>query len=233
MFGRPVPTEIVEKRGAPVRYWGARAIFYPRRKHPIEILPDRQQCQCADGLDPKPLLEWLNTVGMKELQKLRDFKLLTGDSSAVVQFSDGEFTVQCSPNASFGYLYLGAWQHWPANCLYEQKTPHPTAKWSSDKFPVPAIGARIKANFNGPWEGAVSGYFVEYGYQGVEVDCSQGKWPDFYKRQGGDAQRVLLFGADLTAVETDCCPKRNHEPHARPIAQGKQQEPYHAHGPCR
>jgi hypothetical protein len=111
MFGRPVPKEIIDERGEPVRYWGARAIFHPHQKHPIEPLTDRQQCKCADGLDPKPLLDWLNMVGMKELQKLQAFKRLTGDSSEVVEFSDGQFTLQCSPNASFGYLYLGAWQY--------------------------------------------------------------------------------------------------------------------------
>jgi len=31
MFGRPVPKEIVEKRGEPLRYWGARAISIPAR----------------------------------------------------------------------------------------------------------------------------------------------------------------------------------------------------------
>ena len=38
MFGRPVPKEIIEKRGEPVRYWGARAIFHPGTKHPIDLL---------------------------------------------------------------------------------------------------------------------------------------------------------------------------------------------------
>ena len=55
MFGRPVPKEIIEKRGEPVRYWGARAIFHPGTKHPIDLLPDRQGCKCADGLASKPL----------------------------------------------------------------------------------------------------------------------------------------------------------------------------------
>ena len=123
MFGRPVPREIVEKRGEPARYWGARAIFHPGTKHPIDLLPDRQSCQCAEGLASKPLLDWLNTVGMKELQNMRDFKRLTCDSTEVVEFKDGQFTVQCSPNASYGYLYIGAWQYWPENCRYEQKEP--------------------------------------------------------------------------------------------------------------
>ena len=69
----------------------------------------------------KPLLDWVNSKGMKELQNTRAFKRLTSDSSEVVAFTDGEFTIQCSPNASYGYLYIGAWQYWPKNCRYEQK----------------------------------------------------------------------------------------------------------------
>jgi len=138
---------------------------------------------------------------MRELQKLRAFTFLAGDSTEVVEFKDGQFTIQCCPNASYGYLYIGAWQYWPENCRYEQKTLDPRAKWSSDEFPVPAIGTKVRADINGQWEGVVVAYFVEHGYQGIEVDCSKGKRPDFHKRQGGDAKRVLLFGVDLTAVE--------------------------------
>jgi len=203
MFGRPVPKEIVEKRGEPVRYWGARAIFHPGTKHPIDLLPDRQGCQCAEGLASKPLLGWLNTTGMKELQKMRAFTFLSGDSTEVVEFKDGQFTIQCCPNASFGYLYIGAWQYWPENCWYEQKIPAPPAKWSSAEFTVPGIGTKIRAAINGQWEGVVTGYFVEHGYQGIEVDCSNGKRPAFHQKQGGDAKRVLFFGVDLTGVEND------------------------------
>jgi hypothetical protein len=207
MFGRPVPQEIIEKRGEPIRYWGARAIFHPGTKHPIDLLPDRQACKCIDGLASKPLLEWLNTKGMKELQKLRAFKALSSDSAEVVEFKDGEFTIQGCPNGSYGYLYLGAWQFWPDGCKYEQKEADPTAKWSSDKFPVPAIGSKVKASINGPWQGVVTGYFVEHGFQGIEVDCSNGQWPDFYTtKNGGDPKRVLFFGVDLTAVDS-VCPK--------------------------
>jgi len=132
---------------------------------------------------------------------MRAFKLLASDSSEVVEFKDSQFTIQCCPNGSYGYLYIGAWQYWPDGCRYEQREPDATAKWSSNTFPVPAIGSKIKATINGKWEGVVTGYFVEHGYQGVEVDCSGGKWPPFYKRNGSDPKRVLFFGVDLTAVE--------------------------------
>ena len=47
----------------------------------------------------------------------------------------------------------------------------------------------------------VTGYFVEHGYQGIEVDCSKGKRPEFYEKQGGNPKRALFFGVDLTVVE--------------------------------
>ena len=81
-----------------------------------------------------------------------------------------------------------------------RRKPDPKAKWSSDN-PVPPIGAKIKPKINGPWQGVVTGYFVEHGYQGIEVDCTGHKRPAYYEKQGGDPKRVLFFGVDLTAVE--------------------------------
>ena len=49
MFGRPVPKEIIEKRGEPVRYWGARAIFHPGTKHPSTFLPTGKVADAPRG----------------------------------------------------------------------------------------------------------------------------------------------------------------------------------------
>ena len=203
MFGRPVPKEIIEKRGEPVRYWGARAIFHPGTKHPIDLLPDRQGCQCAEGLASKPLLDWLNTVGMKELQNMRAFKSLSSR-----QHRGRRVQGRAIHGAVLAQRLLRLSLH---RCLavlagelpVRAEDPDSTAKWSSDKFPVPAIGAKVRAKINGQWEGVVTGYFVEHGYQGIEVDCSKGKRPEFYEKQGGNPKRALFFGVDLTAVETD------------------------------
>jgi hypothetical protein len=196
MFGFPVPQEIVEKRGQPARYWGARAIFHPGMKYPIDLLPDRQSCECG-SLDPTPLINWVNKVGLKALQKLPAFRNLSADSRETVEFKDRQFTIQCCPNGSYGYLYIGAWQYWPENCQYEQKCPTADVKWSG-KMEIPPIGAKVKCNINGRWEGVVTGYFVEHGYQGIECSCSV--VPEFFTRQGSDKKRVLFFGVDLTDV---------------------------------
>jgi hypothetical protein len=200
MFGLSVPAEILKKQGKPVRYWGARAIFHPDTAYPIDLLPDRQGYQ-SDELDPKPLLDWLNKFGLPELKKLPTFKNLDTSSREVVEVKQGQFTLQASPQGSYGYLYIGAWQYWPEGCKYNQQQIDPTAKWSG-KGPIPAIGDKIVALINGRWEGKVTGYFVEHGYQGIEVACT--KRPDWKAKQEPDDNHCLFFGIDLqqTGVAT-------------------------------
>lgn len=195
MFGIEVPQEIILERGYPVRWYGARAIFNNNKKT-FDIVWDRQSSSHMNGLEIQPLLDWLNKVAFPKLKEL--VKNLSWDSNEVVDFKDKQFTLQASPNSSYGYLYIGAWQYWPKDCMYEQENPTSDAQWRG-KVPIPTIGQCIKANMNGQWQGEVTAYFVECGYQGVEVDCSgkNGTTPEFYKKQHGDPKRVLLFGCDL------------------------------------
>ena len=151
MFGRPVPKEIVEKRGEPVRYWGARAIFHPGTKHPIDLIPDRQGCQCAEGLASKPLLDWLNTMGMKELQKMRAFKRLTSDSAEVVEFKDGQFTVQCSPTPPMAIFTSGRGSigRRTAGMSRRNRTPRRSGAATSSRSPPSAQGSRPASTASG------------------------------------------------------------------------------------
>lgn len=206
-FGRGVPEEIVKERGVPVRWWGARAIF---KNGIIDLLPDRQSCECQYSLDPQPLLDWLNQKALPELKQRKDFKNLHGDSREVLEVKERGFTLQVCPNASYGYLYMGAWQYWPKGAKYEQKEPDPTAKWSSKNLPVPPLNAEVVINCNGEWRGKVSGYFVEAGsaesYQGVEVDCTViPQWKkDEFKRNRHPLvlpYRGLFFGLELKEVK--------------------------------
>jgi hypothetical protein len=193
MFGLSIPAEIVEKLGQPARYWGARAIFHPGTDYPIDLLPDRQGYQ-SDALDPKPLLDWVNKFGLPELKKQRAFKNLDTSSREVVEVKDRQFTLLASPQGSYGYLYIGAWQYWPEGCKYNQKQPDPSAKWSG-KGPIPTIDEEIVAHINGRWEGRVTGYFVEHGYQGIEVACT--KRPEWKVKQEPKNNQALFFGVDL------------------------------------
>jgi hypothetical protein len=196
MFGRSVPAELVKEKGRPARYWGARAIF---RAGQIDLLPDRQSCDCGD-LDPQPLLDWINKVGFPELKKQRAFKTLSSDSDEVVEVRDKQFTLQASPQRSYGYLYIGVWQYWAEGCKYNQKQPDPSAKWTSPTFPVPAIGDEVVVAINGRWEGKVASYFVEHGYQGIEVACSVR--PDWKVKQAPDDKLCLFCGLELKEVKT-------------------------------
>lgn len=208
MFGYPVPQDILDERGEPVRYWGARAIFQPNASNPIDLLPDRQQCQ--DDKDPKPLIDWLNKTGLPELKKMQAFKRLSVSSSEVVEFKEGQFTIRCTPNASHGYLYIGAWQHYPKDCQYELTElpeyvvveggdptvwPKDKIKWANAPCDPPPIGAEVVCGMNGRWQGIVTSYFTEHGFLGFEFEADTR--PEYHVKQNPGKKKVLLFGIDL------------------------------------
>jgi hypothetical protein len=117
MWGRGdnPPKDLVKELGEPIRSYGARAIFHPYDKHPIELLGDRQGCGESKLASNKPLLDWLNKVAMKKLLRMSEFNRLSGDSNDVVTLRDGQFVMEVSPQSSYGYLYIGAWQFPPAD----------------------------------------------------------------------------------------------------------------------
>ena len=87
--------------------WGARAIAdkqYKRGKwtgdHVASLLPDRQGS--SGELDR--LREWINT---KILPITINYD---GSSSKVTEVNDGNFHARWTPNASYGYLYIVAWE---------------------------------------------------------------------------------------------------------------------------
>lgn len=86
-------------------YWGARAIYAPDNKYcKIDILHDRQSC-IGDEPARKELVSWLNTVGMPWLKKTCR---IPTSSHSMTEFTQGKFRLHASPNASYGYLYIGA-----------------------------------------------------------------------------------------------------------------------------
>jgi hypothetical protein len=60
----------------------------------------------------KPLVDslsaWINKKGLPFLRK--ESRRLSSDESHVVTLDDGQFHIEASPQASYGYLYLRAWQ---------------------------------------------------------------------------------------------------------------------------
>lgn len=97
MFGRHPTTDVAAA-------WGARAIF---TRGSIDILYDRQQ-MTGDPEARHILAGWVDTVGLPKLAELT--KRLRGSETSVVEWDDGEFHIEASPQASYGYLYIGAWR---------------------------------------------------------------------------------------------------------------------------
>ena len=105
------PTVMKGSFGLPMEnvttYWGARAIYQPSSKTnfmPIEILHDRQSC-LGEKPDRDELVAWLNTTGMPWLKANCR---MPSNSSERIEFKDGKFIIRATPNASYGYLYIGA-----------------------------------------------------------------------------------------------------------------------------
>lgn len=87
--------------------WSARAIWQ-NTGHKFDILYDRQTCS-GDDAERKELVEWLNKTGLELLRAgffQNNFRTKTDD---YVLVTDGKFSIIGSPNASYGYVYIGAW----------------------------------------------------------------------------------------------------------------------------
>lgn len=92
---------------------GWRAIFHPHAHNPIDILPDRGS-RNGDDATADEIIKWLNAKndkldGKKPWRWLqKQSKNLSASSSDYVQFIDGDFILEASPQSSYGYLYIGA-----------------------------------------------------------------------------------------------------------------------------
>ena len=107
--------------------WGARAIYtlcykpgattYRRGKRvqksgktvvDIDILPDRQNCSNEFSSE---LIEWLNVdAGFSRFKKLAEAAQLPTSSGESIELRDGKFGIRGTPNGSYGYMYIKAWQ---------------------------------------------------------------------------------------------------------------------------
>ena len=85
--------------------WGARAIY---KQGFIDILHDRQSWR-GPREDRTALVAWINDQGIAALKAECEKVSLPGDSDATVLWSEGGFTIEASPNASYGYLYITAY----------------------------------------------------------------------------------------------------------------------------
>ena len=112
MFGYPADVE------KPELYWGARAIFetsrfegygIKRKLVPpyIDLLTDRQSFVGNEHPRKEEFVKWVSRVALPALRKWAEGVRL--DSKEVFVFGNGVFVLKASPNASYGYMYIGAW----------------------------------------------------------------------------------------------------------------------------
>jgi len=105
MFGIPPP------KSNPRLYWGARAIFHPSQHEEgvIDLLPDRQSHGELNDQQPdkEVFFNWINKVALPAVTSWA--RNQNPASREVFVASNNEFVLKATPNASFGYLYLGAW----------------------------------------------------------------------------------------------------------------------------
>jgi hypothetical protein len=201
MFGFPVPEEMVKEKGEPLRYWGARAIF---RAGSFELLLDRTTLRLQP--DDEKIIDSEENIALMFFARLNDtflpwlrnaVKTLDISSDAVETKTQYGYTMMASPKSSFGYLYIGFWEHARPTRKYDLAAPDTEAKWSG-KIAVPNIGERVKINFNQFGKGKVVSYFVEDGYLGVNVKLD--KQPAWHKKQNGPTNYACVFGAEVDHV---------------------------------
>jgi hypothetical protein len=163
--------------------WGARAIF---SNGSVDLLWDRQTCRDVDDAFVARVNSAL-PVAREKARELR-FSSLAGDVSEVVTLAEMEgIVIKGSTNASFGYLYLIAYDQVP--CLSEAPEG---LTWSGETEP-PAVGETVKCHLG---KGLVTGYFVEAGFLGVKVRLDNP--PKWFVRQNGRLCPACLFGAEIT-----------------------------------
>lgn len=85
--------------------WGARAIFKPRDKRPLDLLGDRQSVHGAAADELVALLNGGILDALQEWARWRD-----GTSSEeFVMYEDDQVRVVGSARGSYGYYYVTGW----------------------------------------------------------------------------------------------------------------------------
>jgi len=188
MFGLPVPKEVIDAKGNPVRYWGCRAIDQGGY---LDIVHDRVTCNGPETLplaewQGLPFIWWLNKVALPELRR----QLPAMPYEQVVPVcSQSQFSLFA--RRAGGYVYVGAWEHHTDACKYDLPE-RPVGEWSNTFDPN--IGDRVEITFNGFGAGSVVSYFCEHGCRGVRVKLD--KQPEWHRKQG-QPPYALVFGAEI------------------------------------
>lgn len=89
--------------------WGCRAIFRPDDRWVLDIVPDRVDMQGTET-QRAVLREHLNTVLPFDVmnERIRELALDGREADGYVLWTDELVNVVCSPQGSYGYLYVTA-----------------------------------------------------------------------------------------------------------------------------
>ena len=106
-WGLSVPPEAL-------RAWGARAIYsYSGYSHArVDVVWDRQEFVVAEGVEregeaSKRFGKWIDDQHLA--QWCEEERLMTNEDRLISR-SHGSYYIEASPNRSFGYLYIAAWE---------------------------------------------------------------------------------------------------------------------------
>jgi len=75
----------------------------------LDFPQDRTSIDGGTQAQKMQLYKWLNEVGLPAIKKKLASGNMTGASSDWVEFEQGAYVIAATPNASHGYLYVGAW----------------------------------------------------------------------------------------------------------------------------
>lgn len=109
MFGFPKPDGVASEY-----YWGARAIYASGNKWTnytpsLDLLPDRQSYgNNASGPAKDDFFLFVNKRALPALRKWIKKGCHGTGSRQVFMFREGIYCLLASPNASYGYMYIGA-----------------------------------------------------------------------------------------------------------------------------
>lgn len=109
-FGRKPPDDI-----SVVAAWGCRAILSGRGAHQhLDIPPDRMQLWAADETDITGFVAWLNAdLSDWLMQRKCDQDQIDPTGATVFTLDAAPYFATACANASYGYLYVGAWMTAP------------------------------------------------------------------------------------------------------------------------
>lgn len=190
-----------------VKAWTFRAIHNPYKRAYMELLHDRQSWSPPDRPNylVKAAIDHFIPIVREETKTMRN-----NGSIRKRRMAPNGLIVTTFVRESGGYLH-GAFfidedRFFPdptlegkdtATTKYNQRTPDDLATWVSESS-IPDLGGEVTVHMNALGRGIVTGYFVENGFQGVQVFLLDppGWWID---QNDGENKHALVFGREIGA----------------------------------